>query len=458
MAARWADAEQLLAQVQQALHGALAVGGVVADDQAAAVVLDGAGEDFAGAGAELADQHHQRSRPGHARLRVVQVLHAAVGVFHLHHRPLVDEQPGEADGLVERAAAVAAQVEDHRVDVLAVEVVENVADVAGGALEVGHAAAVARHVAVEAGQVDHADAVRRAVGLPAGVEHLALRLAVLQLDLLADDLVDLSLRAVAGNHFQADRRAPLAADQLHDVVELHVDHVDHLALVVLADADDLVLDLEPAVLVGGAAGDDLLDHRVAVLAHQRGPDPLQLQAHGDVEVLLRVGRHVVGMRIERRGEGVQIHLQQLVAVDLVHPLGEAVVAPGQLVEGLLPSPSPSPSWLHASGSWGIGLSLLRSRLPSASSRFLLVRLQHQQIVLDPLPPAVAGLGRIAGILGRVAVDHHLLVRREIVRHGQQLVDHLHPLVHPLQERAKHRIGEADVALARSRRSTRPCAS
>ena len=113
------DAEQLLAQVEQALHRALAVGRVVAHDQAAVVVLDGAGEDLAGAGAELADQHDQRARPGDARFRVVVGLHVAVGVLDLHHRPVVDEQAGQADGLGQRAAAVGAEVEDHGVDSLA---------------------------------------------------------------------------------------------------------------------------------------------------------------------------------------------------------------------------------------------------------------------------------------------------------------------------------------------------
>ena len=165
------------------------------------------------------------------------------------------------------------------------------------------------HVAVETRQVDHADAVGRAVGLPAGVEHLALGFAVLQFDLLADDLVDLSLAVAAGEHLQADRRSTRAADQFDDVAELHIDHVDHLALAFLPHADDLVLDLQPAVLVGGAVGDDLLDDRVAVLVRQRRANPLQLQAHGDVEVLLRAGRHVVGVRVERRRIGVEIHLQ-----------------------------------------------------------------------------------------------------------------------------------------------------
>ena len=76
-----------------------------------------------------------------------------------------------------------AQVQHHGVDALGLEVVEDAADVAGGALVVGHAAAGAVHVHVEAGQVDHADLVRLAVGLAADVEDLAAGLAVLQLDL-----------------------------------------------------------------------------------------------------------------------------------------------------------------------------------------------------------------------------------------------------------------------------------
>ena len=88
MLRRVGNAEQLLAQVHQALHRALAVGGVVADDQAAAVVLDRAGEDLAGAGAELADQHDQRPVPGDAAVAVVVGLHVAVGVLHLHDRPV----------------------------------------------------------------------------------------------------------------------------------------------------------------------------------------------------------------------------------------------------------------------------------------------------------------------------------------------------------------------------------
>ena len=65
---------------------------------------------------------------------------AAVGVLDLDHRPVVDEQAGEVDGLGQRAAAVGAEVHHHGVDALVLEVFEDAVDVAGGALVVGLAA------------------------------------------------------------------------------------------------------------------------------------------------------------------------------------------------------------------------------------------------------------------------------------------------------------------------------
>ena len=44
----------------------------------------------------------------------------------------------------------------------------------------------------------------------------------------------------------------LAADQLDHVVELHVDHVDHLAALALADADDLVFELQDGLSLSAA--------------------------------------------------------------------------------------------------------------------------------------------------------------------------------------------------------------
>ena len=162
---RVGNAVRELAQVEQALHRPLAVGRMIADDQAAMVVLDRAGEDLAGAGAELADQHDQRPGPGDVRVVVFLGLDLAVGVLDLHHLAVADEQAGEADRLAQRSAAVPADIENDRIDALAAEVVENSPHVVGGALEGGAAAMLGVGVAVEAGQTDHADAVGTAVRL-----------------------------------------------------------------------------------------------------------------------------------------------------------------------------------------------------------------------------------------------------------------------------------------------------
>ena len=77
-----------------------------------------------------------------------------------------------------------------------------------------------------------------------------------------------------------------AADVADDVAELLLDQVDLLA-VLLLDADDLVVGLEPAVLVGGHAGDDLLDDREAVLRLERGADPFEREVQLTARSCLR---------------------------------------------------------------------------------------------------------------------------------------------------------------------------
>ena len=109
------DAEQLFSEVQQALDRPFAVGRRVADDEPSMIILNGAGQDLAGTGAELARQHHQGALPCHAGSVVGQDLHFAVRVLDLDHGPLVDEQAGQVDGFGETATAVAAEIQDHHV-------------------------------------------------------------------------------------------------------------------------------------------------------------------------------------------------------------------------------------------------------------------------------------------------------------------------------------------------------
>ena len=176
------NAEQLLAQIQQALHRALAVGRLVAHDQAAIVVLDGPGENLAGAGAELADEHDQRAVPVDVRIGIkVGVTRPSASLTcttgpSLMNRPVrLMASVSEPPPLVRRSMTTASTP-------FSLKPIKDVVHVAGGALVVGLALAGAVHVHVEAGKVDHAHFIGLAVRTLAGLEDLAAGLAVFQLD------------------------------------------------------------------------------------------------------------------------------------------------------------------------------------------------------------------------------------------------------------------------------------
>ena len=99
-------------------------------------------------------------------------------------------------------------------------------------------------------------------------------------------------------------------------------HVDDRAVVALADADDAIVGLQAAVLRGRAAGDDLLDDRVAVGAFSAAPMPSRFSRIWISKFSSVSARHVGRVRIEGRGQGGQIHFQQFVVIGLLHPLGE----------------------------------------------------------------------------------------------------------------------------------------
>src|SRR5690606_625143 len=125
--------------------------------------------------------------PGHAGLGVGVDGDAAAGFAHLHYRTLVDEQAGQFDRFVQRTAAVVAQVHDHAVDILRLELGQQLGDVAGGRGVVVRVLPATLEVLVERRQLDHADApFRFAVGGRQG-DRLGLGRLFLQLDLLPGD-------------------------------------------------------------------------------------------------------------------------------------------------------------------------------------------------------------------------------------------------------------------------------
>src|SRR5690606_2428920 len=229
-------------EVDQVLHRALAEGGL-ADDQAAAVVLDRASEDFRRRRRATVDQHRQRAIPCNAAVAVAFHADPATGLAHLHHRALVDEQAGQLDRLGQRAAAVVAQVEYHAIDILGLQLAQQLADVAGGRGVVVAVEAAAFEILVEARQLDHPDALVGRVGLAGNGQHLGLGGLVLEPDLVAGDhhAGRLAVQTGAGrDHVQPHLRALRPADLLDHVVQAPADHVDHRPALALADRGDAI--------------------------------------------------------------------------------------------------------------------------------------------------------------------------------------------------------------------------
>src|SRR5690606_9964680 len=223
-------------QVDQVLHRALAEGGLAAH-QAAAVVPARAGPDLRRRGRAAVGQHGKRAVPGHAGVAVALDVDPAAGLADLHHRALVDEQAGELDRLVERTAAVAAQVHHHAVHALAAELLEQPGHVAGGRGVVVAVLPPAFEVLVERRQLDHADAALGHIVVGRPLEHLGLGGLFLEPDLRAGegDAVGLCVHAHGrGDHVQAHIGALRPLDLLDHVVDAPADHVLHRPALALA--------------------------------------------------------------------------------------------------------------------------------------------------------------------------------------------------------------------------------
>ena len=102
----------LVGQVHVLLHQALAEG-AAAHHQPPVVVLDGSGQDLAGAGRTFIDQHRQRHVLQQTAVRGAEVPPWTVTAFRVHDHPSFGQELiGQVDGRVEVASAVAPQVQD----------------------------------------------------------------------------------------------------------------------------------------------------------------------------------------------------------------------------------------------------------------------------------------------------------------------------------------------------------
>ncbi len=104
-----------------------------------------------------------------------------------------------------------------------------------------------------------------------------------------------------GDDLEADGGAFLAADHIHDLVELHPHAIDELPIA-LRHRADAVVDLQPAITLGGAAGDQFHDFRIAILRVQDRADADQREPHVDREVLQVALAQVLRVRIVGQGE------------------------------------------------------------------------------------------------------------------------------------------------------------
>jgi len=97
----------------------------------------------------------------------------------------------------------------------------------------------------------------------------------------------------------------------------------------LGDTDDLVRRSDLFGLVGRACGHQTDNFHLVVIALQHGANAFQRQAHVDVEVFRVIWRQIVGVRIVRHGEGVDVRLEDIFAAGLIEARQLILVALGQ---------------------------------------------------------------------------------------------------------------------------------
>ena len=283
------------------------MGAGIADHDGAAVVLQRGGDDFRGRGAGPVHEHDERLAERDRGIVVRQGQRAARFADH-DDGAGAEEEPREVHGVGQRAAAVAAEVEDEPLDALLVEAGDELRDVRGGAALLALGGAGALHRSVERREADVAHAALGAGGVLHGV-HARKRGLVLELDLVADERDDLdAARIGGGDDAQADGRALGAADEADGLVERPVADVGEFPVLALRHGDDPVAADEAfgrLVALGRRAGDDLDDLGGAVVHLELRADALERELHVDAEIFGRRGREVVGVGVAGRREGVE---------------------------------------------------------------------------------------------------------------------------------------------------------
>src|SRR5208282_1506041 len=262
----------MIVERQYRLHRAFAEG-LGAENYGALLILQRAGDDFAGARAAAIDQqHHRIINEVLLLVREIFLLLIFLASLRIYDQPAVEKIVRNLHRLVQQSARIVAQVEHNSLElavVLRFELVDRLLD------------ALAR-VLLEGGDADIA---------VAAVKHL--RLDRLNLD----DVARERHREQLGHGAPMKRQLDLAAlGPAHPLDGLGQRHV--LGEVVV-DLDDLVAGLE-----SGAIRRRVLDRRNygerAILDGYFDSESAEAAAGLDLEVAVQVGRQVGAMRVERR--------------------------------------------------------------------------------------------------------------------------------------------------------------
>ena len=100
------------------LHQALAERGL-AQDQAAVVILQRAGDDLGRRSREVVDQHHDGIiAPAVAVARLIDFFRRRTAAVRNDHLALLQEFVGHGDALVQQAAGISAQIEHQTFDIV----------------------------------------------------------------------------------------------------------------------------------------------------------------------------------------------------------------------------------------------------------------------------------------------------------------------------------------------------
>ena len=177
------------------------------------------------------------------------------------------------------------------------------------------------------------------------------------------------------------------------------------------------------LVCAGPPANEAFDFGVAVFAPQHRADADEREAHVDAEILQVRRAQVFRVRIVGLGERVEEELDLLFIIFLVDVAQHAVVA---------------------------ALDQLGPGLDRMLGQFLL-----QQLVRDSIMPKFVGLRFVLRPGRFLAAEEDGLVRLEIHRLFDQLLDFFHPVLHSLLENGENFVGrlevpEQDVVIERGR--------